>query len=116
MNQNHSPNDAATEAARAKAKAEKTQAAMRLLMVGVVAFAAAAALAVAALMWTLSNRQFEAQQTTLHSAAELVNALTYVKAKNGICFGVGTASRVMPDVQRIEVPVLTAVDCRAAGL
>lgn len=49
-------------------------------------------------------------------AQALVDAMTYVKAKNGLCFGVAAYERLSTSISVATHLVVTSVDCKAAGL
>jgi hypothetical protein len=51
-----------------------------------------------------------AKVTKLDDAQTLANALVYVKAKNGLCFGVGTTSRMSTNA------TLVYSNCAAVGI
>lgn len=53
--------------------------------------------------------------TEIGDAQELVDNLTYVKAKNGICFAVGTTSRISTNGTVAYSNQLTTVPCDQAG-
>lgn len=58
----------------------------------------------------------EATKTDPVDAQNLVDAMTYVKAKNGLCFGVATIERLSTSISYTQNLVVTSVDCKAAGL
>jgi hypothetical protein len=49
-------------------------------------------------------------------AQALVDALVYVKAKNGLCFGVGTTSRMDTGARLSYTNQVVHVPCAAVGL
>lgn len=75
-------------------------------------------LLIAALPALLSGCLFtpEVESTSAADAQKLVDSLTYAKAKNGVCFGVGTISRVSTNGTAAENMVLAYVPCEAVGL
>ena len=58
----------------------------------------------------------EPTKTEAQDAQKLVDAMTYAKAKNGLCFGVATVER-LDSALRVAVNVIAVqVDCKAVGL
>lgn len=49
-------------------------------------------------------------------AVNLVESLSYVKAKNGLCFGVGLTSRISPGGTMSYTNQLVNVPCEQIGL
>ena len=60
--------------------------------------------------------QPSAEKTETVDAQALVDSLTYVKAKNGLCFGVATTSRMSTNISYSESNLLVVVECNKAGL
>ena len=58
----------------------------------------------------------EVEETKPTDAQSLVDGLVYVKAKNGLCFGVGTTSRVSTGGTVAMSNVLVQVDCNSVTL
>lgn len=54
--------------------------------------------------------------TDIADAKALVDSMTYVKAKNGLCFGVATYERLSTSISLANHLVITSVDCKAVGL
>ncbi len=57
----------------------------------------------------------EAEKTSGKSAQELVDSMTYVKAKNGLCFGVGTVSKWSTNGTASMNVFAVSVDCGKIG-
>ena len=57
-----------------------------------------------------------AETTKPTDAQTLAEALVYVKAKNGLCFGVGTTSRMDTGARLSYTNQLVHVPCAAVGL
>ena len=55
----------------------------------------------------------EALQTSPKLAQDIVDTMTYVRAKNGLCFGVSTISRLDTGGKQAENQVVTWIDCKA---
>lgn len=58
----------------------------------------------------------EAAKTSLKDAQALVDAMTFVKSKHGLCFGIGTVSRMSTNGSLAMNNVAVVVDCKAVGL
>lgn len=56
------------------------------------------------------------KETTPQDAQALVDAMTYVKAKNGLCFGVATARRFSTDGSGALATLAVEVDCAKVKL
>lgn len=56
------------------------------------------------------------EETKPEDANDLVNGLHYVKAKNGLCFGVATTSRISGKFDVAYNVVLVSVECERVGL
>ncbi len=54
--------------------------------------------------------------TEVVDAKNVVDALTYVKAKNGLCFGVATVLRMNSGGHFAQNQMIVSVDCAKAGL
>ena len=57
-----------------------------------------------------------AEETKPADAKTLADALVYVKAKNGLCFGVGTTSRMDTGAKISYTNQIVAVQCSDVGL
>ena len=57
-----------------------------------------------------------AEVTKPDEAQALADSLVYVKAKNGLCFGVGTTSRMDTGVKLSYTNQVVYVPCMAVGL
>ena len=57
-----------------------------------------------------------AEVTKPDEAQALVDALVYVKAKNGLCLGVGTTSRIDTGAKVSYTNQIVTVPCAAVGL
>ena len=57
-----------------------------------------------------------AETTKPADAQTLADALVYVKAKNGLCFGVGTTSRMDTGARLSYTNQMVHVPCAAVGL
>lgn len=57
-----------------------------------------------------------AEATKPQDAQTLADALVYVKAKNGLCFGVGTTSRMDTGARLSYTNQVVHVPCAAVGL
>lgn len=57
-----------------------------------------------------------AEATKPTDAQALVDAMVYVKAKNGLCFGIATTSRMSTNVSIAYSNVAVVVPCGAVGL
>lgn len=55
------------------------------------------------------------EETTTADAQALVDSITYVRAKNGLCFGVGTVSRISSGGHVAINQMIVSADCMAAG-
>lgn len=82
-----------------------------LLMLAVVVVASAATLAGCDGLLTP-----DPIKTKPSDAQALVDHITYVKAKNGICFGVVSVDRISTGGHLAENQMLVTVDCEKAGL
>lgn len=58
----------------------------------------------------------EAEKTSVKDAQALVDAMTFVKSKHGLCFGIGTVSRMSTNATLAMNNVAVVVDCKAVGL
>ena len=59
----------------------------------------------------------EAEKTDRKEAQKLADSLEYVKSnKTGICFGVGTTSRLSTNGTVAYNNVMVVVDCKSVGL
>ena len=58
----------------------------------------------------------EAEMTSVKDAQALADAMTFVKSKHGLCFGIGTVSRVSTNATLAMNNVAVVVDCKAVGL
>jgi len=56
------------------------------------------------------------EETTPKSAKELVDAMVYVKAKNGLCFGVATTTRWSTNGTAAAANIVVEVACEKVGL
>lgn len=56
------------------------------------------------------------EKTTPESAQELVDSMVFVKSKRGLCFGVGTISRMSSSGGFAMGNVVVPVDCKTVGL
>jgi hypothetical protein len=56
------------------------------------------------------------KETNSDDAQTLVNAMTYVKAKNGVCFGVVTVDRVSSNAIIATNQMIVPVECSKIGL
>lgn len=56
------------------------------------------------------------EKTSVKDAQELADAMTFVKSKRGLCFGIGTVSRVSTNGTLAMNNVAVVVDCSAVGL
>lgn len=56
------------------------------------------------------------EQTKPEEAQSIVDGLTYVKSKNGLCFGVGTTSRIDTGGKLSYTVQLVNVPCDVVGL
>lgn len=57
-----------------------------------------------------------AEKTSEKEAQALVDAMTFVKSKHGICFGIGTISRMSTSGTLAMNNVAVVVDCKTVGL
>jgi hypothetical protein len=57
-----------------------------------------------------------AEKTSVTDAQALVDAMTFVKSKHGLCFGIGTVSRISTNGTSAMSNVAVSVDCKAVGL
>lgn len=55
-------------------------------------------------------------KTNTEDALNLVEGLTYTKAKNELCFGVCTVSRLSSGVHKAINQIITYVPCKEVGL
>lgn len=55
-------------------------------------------------------------KTKPEDAKSLVNSIEYVKAKNGLCFGVSSVRRMSTNGAMAENQMLVVVDCEKVGL
>lgn len=56
------------------------------------------------------------KETTPQDAQALVDSMTYVKAKNGLCFGVTTTKRMSPSGTGTLINLVVEVDCVKVAL
>ncbi len=56
------------------------------------------------------------EETTAADAQALVDLIKYVKAKNGLCFGVSTVSRISSGGHVAINQLIVSIDCGAVGL
>lgn len=56
------------------------------------------------------------EKTSVKEAQELADAMTFVKSKHGLCFGIGTVSRMTTNGSMAMNNVAVSVDCTAVGL
>lgn len=57
-----------------------------------------------------------AEKTAEKDAQALADAMTFVKSKHGLCFGIGTVSRMSTNATLAMNNVAVVVDCKAVGL
>ena len=55
------------------------------------------------------------EKTSVKEAQELADSLMFVKSNKGICFGVGTVSRMSTNATVAMNNVMVTVDCKAVG-
>lgn len=58
----------------------------------------------------------ESEKTSVKDAQALADAMTFVKSKHGLCFGIGTVSRMSTSATFAMNNVAVVVDCKAVGL
>ena len=51
------------------------------------------------------------EKTETHDAVALVNSLVFVKAKNGLCYGVTSTSRISSNMTVAINQMIVSVDC-----
>lgn len=56
------------------------------------------------------------EKTSAEDAQSLVDAMTYVKAKNGLCFGVATVSRISSGGNSAINQMIVPANCDKVGL
>jgi hypothetical protein len=73
-------------------------------------------LALAIVLFTGCTLKPEPVETKSNDAQEIVNSLEYVKAKNGLCFGVSTVMKMSTNMSFSNNVVVVSVDCAKVGL
>jgi hypothetical protein len=58
----------------------------------------------------------DVEETKPQDAQSLIDGITYVKAKNGLCFGVVTVSRIDSNLHTAINQMITNVPCKDVGL
>lgn len=58
----------------------------------------------------------EPKETKAEDAQKLVDSMRYVKAKNGLCFGVATVDRISTNGTLAMNQMIVQVDCARVGL
>lgn len=61
-------------------------------------------------------RMTEPSETPVEDAREVVESLVYVKARNGLCFGVTTMTRGSSSGSFTENVLLASIPCEGVGL